>query len=126
MSKNIVTTLKEAMLIDNVNKKDCQEPVKVRHLEYVIEFSHINPRNLSEESLDRDPYQIQWSIEAEPFNKTQFILMRSNLQNLLTESSNSKAKSLLVDDREPKIVTDEELVTMGCTYSSILEQLNCE
>jgi hypothetical protein len=98
----------------------------VRHLEYVIEFSHINPRNLSEESLDRDPYQLQWSIEAEPFNKTQFTLMRSNLQNLLTESSNSKAKALLVDDREPKTVTEEELVTMSCTYSSILEELNSE
>jgi hypothetical protein len=59
-------------------------PQKVRILVYELELSNINRANLAEESLDRDPLAVKWKIEAEPFNKSLFTLMRTNLQNLLT------------------------------------------
>lgn len=61
---------------------------KVRLLVYQLEISNINRANLTEDSLDRDPLAIKWTIEAEPFNKSLFTLMRTNLQNLLTSRFN--------------------------------------
>ena len=63
-------------------------PQKVRLLTYEIELTSINRANLAEESLDRDPLAVKWTIEAEPFNKSLFTLMRTNLQNLLTNRFN--------------------------------------
>jgi hypothetical protein len=83
-------------------------------LEYLIEFNQVNPRNFSEESLDRDPYSLMWTIELEKFSKTIYTLMRSNVMNLLTEHSNYHAKQLIVENEEPTVLSEQELIETGC------------
>lgn len=75
-----------------------QSPNKVRFLVYELEFTNLNRTNLTEESLDKDPFSIKWKIESEPFNKSLFTLMRTNLQTLLTSRLNIPKVKLLVEN----------------------------
>jgi hypothetical protein len=48
--------------------------------EYQVEFHNIMPSNLSQKALGgRDPYELDWVLELEPFSTFSFSIMRNNI-----------------------------------------------
>ena len=83
-----------------------EQTKKLRLINYTLELSNTNPCNLSETSLDRDPYTVKWEIELETYNKSFFTLLRTNLINLITEREHAKYKELLIENKEPAPASD--------------------
>ena len=59
------------------------QPKKQRYLQFTVMFTNVNRSNFNSDSLDRDPFSLQWEICTELFSSQIYTLMRSNLQNIL-------------------------------------------
>jgi len=43
------------------------------YVEYIVEFAHVMPSNMSQEALGgKDPKQLEWCLELEPFSTFSF------------------------------------------------------
>jgi len=62
--------------------------------------------------------KIKWRIEAETFNKSLFTLMRTNLSNLLTNRINIPKVKLLIENKEPATVSQEEVEAFNTIYNA--------
>ena len=94
----------------------------MRLMNYTLELTNTNPRNLSESSLDRDPYAVKWQIELETYNKSFFTLLRTNLINLITEREHTKYKQLLIENKEPAPANDT--TELAGQYEEMLDGFN--
>jgi hypothetical protein len=71
---------------DLVNKiKDFSKYFK-SYTRYVVEFSHVAKSNITKLALGgRDPYQLEWILEIEPFSQFSYAMMRQNILSLCIE-----------------------------------------
>jgi hypothetical protein len=50
------------------------------YVEYIVEFASVMPNNICKEALGgKDPMELEWCLELEPFSMFSFNIMRNNV-----------------------------------------------
>jgi len=94
-------------------------------LAYTLEFNHHPLRNLTPLALGgRDPKELDWSIEVEPFSNFSFQMMRSNILSLCTDDQFSNIRDSVVFLKPPPQPLPEEIELLHTSYEDQLKDLN--
>lgn len=64
---------------------------------YVVDFNHVAKPNISLLALGgRDPYQLDWVLEIEPFSQFSYAMMRQNILSLCIEDQFSNLRDSII------------------------------
>lgn len=79
-----------------------KKPDDTEAVEYVVEFNHIMPSNLSQIALGgRDPKTLQWSIELEPFSTFSYGIMRNNIMQVSINTKHQEMRDSIIYLKPP-------------------------
>lgn len=98
-----------------------------QHIEYVVEFQHLMPNNLSSLALGgRDPKNLAWTLELEPFSTFSYSVMRNNIFTLCVKDEYSKMRESIIYHQAPKNPSLEQVNDLHKRFKTELKVLNEE
>lgn len=95
-------TLDHGSRLQQPQKRDQKNYMQL--IEYVVEFSHLMPNNLSEAALGgRTAQMMSWTLELEPFSTFSYSVMRNNVFSICVEDQYAEIRKSIIDLKPPKL-----------------------
>ena len=96
-------------------------------IEYIVEFMHLMPSNLSSEALGGlQPKDLEWTLELEPFSTFSYSVMRNNIFQLCMDETHVEMRKSIIYQVAPKNPQLEQVNELHRRFRNELKVLNPE
>lgn len=97
------------------------------YIEYIVEFSQIILNNFTTEALGgRNPKELDWTLELEPFSTFSYGVMRNNVQKLCLNDRYKQMRDSIIYMQPPKEPAVQKIEEMLKSFKQELSILNEE
>ena len=123
ISKKYFTKSKSKLEIE----QNPSEPTPVNFVEFIIQFNHIMPVNLSKAALGGvDPQDFSWTIEVEPFSQFSYNIMRTNILEVCLNPKHKGIKDAIITLMPPSKAVPSRISELQLSFGPLLSTLNDE
>ena len=92
---------------------------------YVVDFNHVAKPNISQLALGgRDPYNLDWVLEIEPFSQFSYAMMRQNILSLCIEEPFHNLRDSIIYLKPQPLINDDEITLLKSCHESEIKNLN--
>jgi len=96
-------------------------------VEYTVEFSHLMTSNFSVDALGgRDPMELDWYLEVEPFSSFSYSVMRNNILQVCLKDSQLAIRESIIYLKPPSDPLLVQIKELQSRFSNLLTLLNEE